>query len=98
MSLRCRVSGFSVFVATLLISAFFVPFSEAQQPTSAGKVLTVERIYSQQALSGRLTQGLAWTSDGKHLSYFEANCTSRDANTELWVLDAPPRGTRHLFA
>src|SRR5260370_19652685 len=94
MSLRCRVSGFSVFVATLLISAFFVPFSEAQQPTSAGKVLTVERIYSQRGLSGRLTRGLAWTSDVKQLIYFEAKGTGRDAKTELWAMDAPSRRRR----
>src|SRR5260370_19562993 len=92
MSLRCRVSGFSVFVATLLISGFFVPFSEAQQPTSAGKALTVERIYSQPGLSGRLTRGLASTPDGKQLSYFEAKGTGRDAKTELWVMDAASGG------
>ena len=96
MSLRCRVSGFSVFVATLLISGFFVPFSEAQQPTSAGKALTVERIYSQPGLSGRLTRGLAWTPDGKQLSYFEAKGTGRDAKTELWVMDAASGGRRLL--
>ncbi len=71
MSLRCRVSDFSVFFATLLFSAFFAPFSEAQQPTGTGKALTVERIYSQPSLSGRLTRGLTWTPDGKQVSYFE---------------------------
>src|SRR5260370_3940786 len=94
MSLRCRVSGFSVFVATLLISGFFVPFSEAQQPTSAGKVLTVERIYSQQGLSGRLTRGLEWTSEGKQLSASEAKGTGRDAKTEFWGMHDHPRGGR----
>src|SRR6266849_1510361 len=96
MSLWCRVSGFSVFVATLLISAFFVPFSEAQQPTSAGKALTVERIYSQPGLSGRLTRGLAWTPDGKGLSYFETKGSGKDAKTELWVMDAASGAQRPL--
>ncbi len=40
------------------------PVATAQQsgplPTE-GKALTVERIYSQPSLSGRLTRGLAWT-------------------------------------
>jgi len=88
MSLRCRVSALSVFGATLLISAFLTPFSTAQQPRSAGKALTVERIYSQPSLSGRLTRGLAWTPDGKGLSYFETKGSGKDAKTELWVMDA----------
>jgi len=88
MSLRCRVSALSVFGATSLISAFLTPFSTAQQPRSAGKALTVERIYSQPSLSGRLTRGLAWTPDGKGLSYFETKGSGKDAKTELWVMDA----------
>jgi len=88
MSLRCRVSALSVLGATSLISAFLTPFSTAQQPRSAGKALTVERIYSQPSLSGRLTRGLAWTPDGKGLSYFETKGSGKDAKTELWVIDA----------
>ena len=98
MSLRCRVSGFSVFFATLLFSAFFAPFSVAQQPTGAEKALTVERIYSQPSLSGRLTRGLAWTPDGKGLSYFETKGSGRDAKTELWVMDAASGERRLLVA
>src|SRR6266436_504643 len=95
MSLRCRVSALSVFGATSLISAFLTPFSTAQQPRSAGKALTVERIYSQPSLSGRLTRGLAWTPDGKGLSYFETKGSGKDAKTELWVIDAAS-GERRL--
>jgi dipeptidyl-peptidase-4 len=96
MSLRRRVSGFSVFYTTLLFSASFAPFSEAQQPTGAGKALTVERIYSQPSLSGRLTRGLEWTPDGKGLSYFETKDSGKDAKTELWVMDAAS-GDRRLL-
>src|SRR6266478_6023953 len=88
MSLRCRVSTFTLFFATLFFSAFFAPFSKAQQPTGAGKALTVERIYSQPSLSGRLARGLAWTPDGKGLSYFETKGSGKDGKTELWVMDA----------
>jgi dipeptidyl-peptidase-4 len=98
MSLRCRVSCFSVFLAPLLYSAFFVPFSAAQQPTGAVKALTVERIYSQPSLSGRLTRGLAWTPDGKQLSYFETKGSGKDAKTELWVMDAASGERRLLVA
>src|SRR5216684_1787799 len=98
MSLRCRVSIFSLVFATFLFSAFFAPFSEAQQPTGAGKALTVERIYSQPSLSGRLTRGLAWTPDGKELSYFETKGSGKEAKTELWVMDAVSGERRLLIA
>src|SRR3989440_7931542 len=88
MSLPHRVSGFSAFLATLLFSVFFAPFSTAQQPTGEAKALTIERIYSQPSLSGRLTRGLAWTPDGKGLSHFESKGSGKDAKTELWVMDA----------
>ncbi len=98
MPLRCRVSGFSSLFATLLFSAFLAPFLEAQQPAGASKALTVERIYSQPSLSGRLTRGLAWTPDGKGLSYFETKDFSKDAKTELWVMDAASGERRLLVA
>jgi dipeptidyl-peptidase-4 len=96
MSLRCRVSGLSVFLAALLLSAFSTPFSEAQQPAVKGKALTIERIYSQPSLSGRLTRGLEWTPDGKALSYFETKGSGRDTKTELWGMDAAS-GERRLL-
>ncbi len=96
MPLRCRVPGFSVFLATLFFTVFFAPFSTAQQPTGAGKALTIERIYSQPSLSGRLTRGLAWTPDGKGLSYFETKGSGKEAKTELWVMDAASGERRFL--
>src|SRR6266851_4484722 len=98
MSLRCRVSCFSVLLATLLFSACFVTSSVAQQPPGAGKALTVERIYSPPSLSGRLTRGLVWTPDGKELSYFETKGDGKDAKTELWVMDAASGERRLLVA
>src|SRR5256884_9576894 len=98
MSLPHRVSGFSAFLATLLFSVFFAPFSTAQQPTGEAKALTIERIYSQPSLSGRLTRWLAWTPDGKALSYFETKGSGKEARTELWVMDAASGGRRLLVA
>src|SRR5467141_1378289 len=98
MPLRRCISSFSAVSATLLFSAFLAPFLEAQQPAGAGKALTVERIYSQPSLSGRLTRGLAWTPDGKGLSYFETKGSGKDAKTELWVMDAASGERRLLVA
>jgi dipeptidyl-peptidase-4 len=63
-----------------------------------GRALTVERIYAQPSLSGRLTRGLAWTPDGKQLSYFETRGSGKEAKTELWVMDAASGGRRLLIA
>src|SRR5258706_5844377 len=98
MSLRNRVSCFPVLLATLLLPAFFATSSAAQQPAGARKSLTVERIYSQPGLGGRLTPGLAWTPDGKGLSYFETKGSGKEAKTELWVMDAASRQRRLLVA
>src|SRR2546428_8830465 len=68
------------------------------QNASAGKTLTVERIYSQPSLSGQLTRGLAWTPDGKEISYFETKGKGKEAKTELWVMDAVTGERRVLVA
>jgi dipeptidyl-peptidase-4 len=71
----------------------------SQQPSAAPartSELTVDRIYGQPALSGRLTRGIAWSPDGKRLSFFEAKGAGREAKTELWSLD-PASGERTLL-
>ena len=98
MPLRCRVSCLSFFFAALYCSPMIAPPLAAQQPAGAGKILTVERIHSQPSLSGRLTRGLAWTPDGKGLSYFETKGSGKDAKTELWVMDATSGERRLLVA
>jgi dipeptidyl-peptidase-4 len=85
-------------LATLLLSVFFATSTAAQQPIGAGKALTVERIYSQPSLSGRLTRGLVWTPDGKRLSYFETKGSAKEAKTELWEMDAASGERRLLVA
>jgi dipeptidyl-peptidase-4 len=98
MSKRCRISCFTVFLAALFLCSFFAPSSGAQQPAAAGKTLTVERIYSQPSLSGRLTRGLVWTPDSKSLSYFETKGSGKEVKTELWAIDAGSGERRLLVA
>src|SRR5260370_4969846 len=89
MSLLRHCSRSSVFLCAFALIAILSPSSAAQQPAAArGKALTVERIYSQPSLSGRLTRGLVWTPDGKALSYFETKGSGMEPRTELWVIDA----------
>jgi dipeptidyl-peptidase-4 len=62
-----------------------------QAPTAAAtpayKPLTVDRIYSEPSLNGRLTRGIAWTPDSKQISFFESNATGKTGRTELWAVD-----------
>src|ERR1700687_3657077 len=98
MSLRCRYAG-SVVLVAFLFPAFLVLPSAAQQPAAVpGKALTVERIYSQPSLSGRLTRGIGWTPAGKQLSYSETSGAGKEAKTELWVMDAGSGERRLLVA
>ncbi len=99
MSLLRHCSRSSVFLCAFALIAILSPSSAAQQPAAArGKALTVERIYSQPSLSGRLTRGLVWTPDGKALSYFETKGSGKEARTELWVMDAASGERRLLVA
>ena len=77
-----RSVGTGVFVRSILLLVCVAPtlLCQAQQPAAAPtaaaapasyKPLTVDRIYSQPSLSGRLTRGVAWTPDSKQFSFFE---------------------------
>jgi dipeptidyl-peptidase-4 len=88
-----------VFLSVFALVAIQSSSSAAQQPAAAsGKALTIERIYSQPSLSGRLTPGLVWTPDGKELSYFETKGSGKEASTELWAMDAASGERRLLVA
>jgi dipeptidyl-peptidase-4 len=85
----------AVSLTTYLPVVTVSPVTRAQSAV-AGKALTVERIYSQPSLSGRLTRGLAWKPDGKQLGFFETKGSGKETKTELWVMDASS-GERHLL-
>ncbi len=85
-----RSAGTGVFVRSILLLVCAVPslVCQAQQPAAAPaaaaapvsyKPLTVDHIYSQPGLSGRLTRGIAWTPDSKQISFFESKGAQRTA-------------------
>ena len=101
MRLWSRICCPPAFLTALFLLAFFASPAAAQQSSvtpATGKQLTVERIYSMPSLSGRLTRGLAWTPDGKQLSYFETKGSGKEAKTELWAMDAASGERRLLVA
>jgi dipeptidyl-peptidase-4 len=67
-----------------------------QQAAAPAPQLTVDRIFGAPNLSGHLARGLAWSPDGKRLTYLATNGAGKDARTELWVLDTSS-GQRSLL-
>jgi dipeptidyl-peptidase-4 len=74
------------------------PAGNAQQSQSAANFgeLTVDRIFRPPSLSGHLNPGLAWTPDGKRITYVETIGAGKDARRELWVAD-PATGQRSVL-
>jgi dipeptidyl-peptidase 4 len=77
-----------------LATAVFTQINLAQTPPSqsasappASNQLSVARIFSLPSLNGALTQGLAYSSDGKKLAYLNRKGVGNDATTELWSID-----------
>jgi len=98
MHLWRRICCSPASLTALFLLGFFASPLVAQQSATSGKALTVERIYSMPSLSGRLTRGLAWTPDGRQLSYFETKGSGKEAKTELWAMDAASGERRLLVA
>ncbi|MGB9334664.1 MAG: S9 family peptidase, partial [Candidatus Acidiferrales bacterium] len=68
------------------------------QDTTPRKSLAVERIFGAPGLSGQLTRGIAWSPDGKRLSYFVTAGSAKAAKTELWEMDTQTGERRLLMA
>jgi dipeptidyl-peptidase-4 len=65
---------------------------------ASSKPLTVDRIYSEPSLSGRLTRGITWTPDSKQISFFESNGTGKAGKAELWAVDVASGQRRVLLS
>jgi len=83
-------------VCLLLATAILSPAKDLRAQQSSAKELTIERIYSQPSLSGRLTRGVQWTPDGKAVSFLEVTGTGAAAKTELAALDLDTGAKRVL--
>jgi dipeptidyl-peptidase 4 len=94
-----RIARRSLLIALTICALGTQPFASAQQksaPAPQPGELTVDRIYGQPGLSGRLTRGIAWSPDGKELTFLETKGSGKDAKTELWALD-PSSGKRSVL-
>jgi dipeptidyl-peptidase 4 len=62
---------------------------EQRAGAAACPALTVDRIFSQPSLSGRPLQGIAWTPDGTHLTFFREKAAEKGKRPqqEIWIMD-----------
>lgn len=63
---------------------------------SAPGALTVDIIYGQPSLSGRLDRGLAWSPNGKTLTFLETNASDKGTKSDLVALDVAS-GSRSIL-
>ena len=83
-----RAAVVSGLLLGLLIGGQCSVFAQQKTATAAKPgELTVDRIFAQPSLSGRLTRGIAWAPDNKRLSFFETKGSGKDAKPELWTMD-----------
>jgi dipeptidyl-peptidase 4 len=82
----------------ILLAVLVTHAAWAQQPAPAARPgeLTVDRIYGQPGLNGRLMRGIAWSPDGKRFTFLDTKGSGKDAKTELWSMDAAT-GERSLL-
>src|SRR5580704_16425491 len=79
----------ATFLLCVLLAAVPLQAQKANDSVTAASsgLLTVDRIYGQPSLSGRLTRAVAWTADNKKLSYYETTGSGKNEHTSLWVID-----------
>src|SRR5208282_4358393 len=89
--LRMRPSKWRSCAGVLLVAlsiAWCAAPVRAQAAKAAGKMLTVERLYSAPNLSGHLEHGIEWSPDGKRFAYMHYSRTGDEVAAELWTMDA----------
>jgi dipeptidyl-peptidase-4 len=71
----------------LLLPGALVAQKPASAPVPPG-TLTVDRIYGQPNLSGRLNRGISWTPDNRSVTFLDTTGTGKDSKTDLVMIDA----------
>jgi len=86
--------------AAVVLALALCGLAQTTTAQTGAKALTVERIYGQPSLSGRLSRGIEWSPDGKTLTFFlpslEFSGSVGHANTDLIAMDASNGQTRVL--
>lgn len=93
-----RLVGSALNVWVVLVLSTTLGAAQTREAVaSAGKKLTVDRIYSQPSLNGRSTRGVQWAPDGTEVSFFEESGSGNEAKTSLAVMNAKTGERRTLI-
>ena len=76
---RCLILVLLTSVTTLAVRA------QTAAPDAKSGELTVDRIYGSPSLNGRPTRGMAWSPDGKRLTFLDSEGTGKEAEQGDWV-------------
>jgi dipeptidyl-peptidase 4 len=64
--------------------------TQTREASESSKKLTIERIYSEPGLSGHALRGIAWTPDGKNVSFLETKGSGAEGAAEEASENARP--------
>jgi dipeptidyl-peptidase 4 len=78
---------FSIIMSGIMVVLAFAAPTLAQTETKRFKPLTVEAIYGQPGLSGRLAEGVRWSPDGKQVAFLESVGSGKGTQRELAMID-----------
>jgi dipeptidyl-peptidase-4 len=99
--MRPSLNAHSFVSALALVLSGVVAAPQAPRASSAtpqaGKALTVDGIYGEPSLSGRLLAGVAWAPDGRQISFFK-EASPAPGGKELWAMDAASGTERVLVS
>src|SRR5579863_4409204 len=76
------------FTAGVLAASLSTPLSAQSPASQSGKEITIDRLFRPPSLGGRLTQGIEWAPDSKRFSYLDRQGSGKDAEVQLWTMDA----------
>lgn len=77
---------------TLLVLFASATGAQTDHDAESARELTVQRIYSEPSLSGHTLRGMAWTPDGKQISFLDAKSASPEGEQEGGAEN--PRGSK----
>ena len=80
-SITCYPIIFCEFITLCMVFSGAIR-AQTDDASKSGTKLTVERIYSEPGLGGHLLRGMAWTPDGKQVTFLEAESSDAEGATE----------------
>ena len=76
------------FTLGVLAASLSTPLLAQSPAAQSGKEITIDRLFRPPSLGGRTTQGIEWAPDSKRFSYLDRQGSGKNAEVQLWTMDA----------